>query len=307
MNRRQFISSSTAGAAGVVLSRNVAWAAGARATRGPTGHAVRGAASRRRHVHRHRRHHRLPRERRRRDCGRQPVHEHRHDLRGRPEGARAQGRCHAPQHASSRRPHRRQQGLRREQDRRARELPEVAQATTEKTVGRAGLRLDDVQGHLDGEVRQRNHRDALLRAGPHRRRCGGPLPAGQRHAHGRPAVQPRAPQHRSRPGRPHRQLDHRARNGVEARVERHHLHRRPRQGQRRQEHARRGVALPQLPDRGARPRPRRCQGGPVEGRDPEAAGAQGIRRQRLAERAIDDGLRARDCLRRNYEGNRHST
>ena len=46
---------------------------------------------------------------------------------------------------------------------------------------------------------------------------------------------------------------------------------------------RRADALPQLPDRGARSRARRRQGRTVEGRDPEAAGAEGLRRQRLAE------------------------
>ena len=43
------------------------------------------------------------------------------------------------------------------------------------------------------------------------------------------------------------------------------------------------------------------QGGAVEGRDPEAAGAEGLRGQRLAERAAHDGLRARHCLRRSDE------
>ena len=42
------------------------------------------------------------------------------------EAARAEGHRDADQHASPRRSHRRQQGVRREQDRRARELPEVA-------------------------------------------------------------------------------------------------------------------------------------------------------------------------------------
>ena len=60
-------------------------------------------------------------------------------------------------------------------------------------------------------------------------------------------------------------------------------------------------ALPQLPDRGARTRPCRREGGAVEGRDPEAAGAEGIRRHGLPERAAVDGLRARHCLRRSDE------
>ena len=72
------------------------------------------------------RHDRLSRERRRRDRRRQPVHEHRRDLRRGAEAARAEGHRDADQHAPSRRPHRRQQGVRREQDRRARKLPQVA-------------------------------------------------------------------------------------------------------------------------------------------------------------------------------------
>ncbi len=94
---------------------------------------------------------------------------------------------------------------------------------------------------------------------------------------------------------------------VQARLERHHLHRRPCEGQRGEEHPCRADALPQLPDRGARSRPRRHQGGTVEGRNPEAACAERLRRQRLAECAADDGLRARHCATTNSPTRSHRT
>ena len=125
MNRRQFILSSTTFALGAGFRANASGyggfaglAAQAPAQPAPPGHQVRRPPPRRRHVHRHRRHDRLSGERRWCDRRRQPVHEQRHHLRGGAEAARAEGHRDAAQHAPSRRPHRRQQGLRREQDRR---------------------------------------------------------------------------------------------------------------------------------------------------------------------------------------------
>ncbi len=158
------------------------------------------------------------------------------DLRGRPEGARAEGHRHAAQHAPPRRSHRRQQGLRREQDRRARQLPGVAQEghRPSKTVDQqayATATFTDAwtekfgnetiearyfgPGHTGGDAvihfQQANvmHMGDLLfnRAHPNIDRAQG-----------------------ARIDNWITILDTVAKRGVE----RHHLHRRPRQGQRRQ-------------------------------------------------------------------------
>ena len=185
------------------------------------------------------RHDWLPRQRRRCDRGRQPVHEHRRDLRGRPQAARAEGHRDADQHPSPRRSHRRQQGVHGVQKIVAHEnCLEWHKAVTEeaKTVAQqayATATFTDVWSEkfgdekIEGRYYGPGHTggDAVVS-----------LPARQRRAHAATCCSTASTRASIARRRPRRQLDQGARRRRGAGLERHHLHFRPRQGQRRAQH-----------------------------------------------------------------------
>ena len=90
-------------------------------------------------------------------------------------------------------------------------------ATTEKTADQQAYATTTFTDTWSEKFGNETIEARYFGPGPYRRRRGDPLPARQRDAHGRSAVQPRPSQHRSRAGRAHRQLDHDSRDGRQAR------------------------------------------------------------------------------------------
>ena len=196
MNRREFVTRSVLSLGAIGVARAFGPRAGWRAGAGRGGTArnqVRRDPPRCRLLHRQRRNHRISRERRRRDRHRQPVHADRRDLRRRPQTAGAQGHRAVDQHPPPRRPHQRQWRVPpcREAHPRPRELRHLAAQGGRgscREAARAGRRAAraarrgrfDVQGHVDGRLRQRESARALLRSWTHERRRRDLLRTGQR-------------------------------------------------------------------------------------------------------------------------------
>ena len=243
-----FLATSTAAVAAGTFGRVTCSASSRRSRRGHAG--LQGAPAQHRLLDGARRHDRMADQSGRRRRGRQPVPGHRRALcRAAAEDVGQDRDRRAHQHASSRRPHRRQRRVPSEDeaDHRARERAEVHEgtATTRRwRGGRSRIRRRRRPAPAEPVVPDRtldrragrsitatSGLDQALRPRAHRRRHRHPLREGERRAHGRPDVQPPAPGHRPRQRRLDRELDDGAEEGGGGTAGRHDLHLRPRRAE----------------------------------------------------------------------------